>query len=414
MILSITTAPTFSASAMLAVLLTATSTEVQAFSTRYQVTHSWKTKAALPSGGRSDMSATTVGDEIVLVGGCTGNQSYQGWGYGCEVVTAETVIYDPLKDTYAAAIPDAPRTRYRHAAVVSGTNVYVIGGTNNQLDANYNEVCIATVDVFNTVTKTWSTLSDGGATNLDLPVPTTDGAAFVVENTIFYTGGYATPDYTASNATWALDLDKVAAGWTRVADAPTHRGDHGAVTLDGVGHVFGGFSHWDGFAMPVSDLQTFNATTGKWSVLNAMPTVRGDKAAAILHGRMHVIGGQTKTAEGADVPLKDVEVYNPETKTWENEGDIPTNRFRFSAASHADSIYIFGGQAFLSGEWNGNGSFYPVVPTVEVFSENLVPREKNDTNPNPNPDGGGATSSANVVAVSAIASAAFAAALALF
>ena len=67
---------------------------------RYQVTHSWKTKAALPSGGRSDMSATTVGDEIVLVGGCTGNQSYQGWGYGCEVVTAETVIYDPLKDTY--------------------------------------------------------------------------------------------------------------------------------------------------------------------------------------------------------------------------------------------------------------------------------------------------------------------------
>jgi len=359
----------YSASATLMVLLACSSSEVQAFSTRYQVSHSWTTKTGLPSG-RSDMSASTVADAIVLVGGCTGNQTFQGWGYGCEEVTAQTVVYSPLDDTYAANVPDAPRTRYRHAAAAVGTKVYVIGGTNNQLDADYNEVTIGEVDVFNTETMEWSTFP------FNLPVPTTDGAAFVVNNTIFYTGGYATPDYTASNATWMLDLD--ASAWTKVADAPTHRGDHGAVTMDGVGYVFGGFSHWDGFAKPVSDLETYNAATGEWTVETNMPTIRGDKAAAVLHGRMHVIGGQTKTPENVDVPLKDVEVYDPVTATWENEGDIPSNRFRFTAASHDDNIYIFGGQGFLIGGWEANYSYYPVVPTVEVFSEKLTPIDPAD------------------------------------
>lgn len=54
----------------------------------------------MPTGGRSDMSASTIGDEIVLVGGCVGKQTYQDWGgYACETVTNETIVYSTLTDT---------------------------------------------------------------------------------------------------------------------------------------------------------------------------------------------------------------------------------------------------------------------------------------------------------------------------
>ena len=57
-------------------------------------------KSDMPTGGRSDMSASTIGDEIVLVGGCAGKQTYQDWGgYACETITNETIVYSTLTDT---------------------------------------------------------------------------------------------------------------------------------------------------------------------------------------------------------------------------------------------------------------------------------------------------------------------------
>lgn len=410
-------AASYSALAMFIIIAACSSTEVQGFSTRYSVSHNWTSKSDMPTGGRSDMSASTIGDEIVLVGGCVGKQTYQDWGgYACETVTNETIVYSTLTDTYADNVPDAPRTRYRHAAAVSGGNVYVVGGTNNELDAEWNEVCIAEVDVFNSETKTWSTL------DASLPAPTTDGAAFILGTTIYYTGGYITPIYDALNATWALDLGNVAAGWKRVADAPTPRGDHAGVALEGAGYTFGGFTHYNEWASPLADLEMYDAAADKWTVMNGMPTIRGDKALAVLHGRMHVIGGETKTEAGESLPLRDVEVYDPESKTWENEGDIPSARFRFTAASHADNIYIFGGQGFLVGEWMEPGSYHDVVPTVEIFSEKLTALDDGDGSDgdgdgdgDTNADeesGNGSAAAVAAAAVSVVAAAAGAAVLA--
>ena len=44
-----------------------------------KITHAWASKAKLPRR-RSDMSATTVGDAVYLVGGCTQDQGYAEFG----------------------------------------------------------------------------------------------------------------------------------------------------------------------------------------------------------------------------------------------------------------------------------------------------------------------------------------------
>ena len=97
--------------------------------------------------------------------------------------------------------------------------------------------------------------------------------------------------------------------------------------------------------------------------------MRGDKAGAVLHNRFHVIGGETKDSQGNAVPVKDVEVYDPVTNTWQDEGDIPSERFRFMAASHKNKIFIFGGQKFLVGKAKQVGSYYPLSDAVEAFVE---------------------------------------------
>ena len=40
---------------------------------------------------------------------------------------------------------------------------------------------------------------------------------------------------------------------------------------------------------------------------------------------------------------------HPSEDTWYPGGSIPSQRFRFVAAAHGDSIYIFGGQGALMG-----------------------------------------------------------------
>jgi N-acetylneuraminic acid mutarotase len=122
-------------------------------------------------------------------------------------------------------------------------------------------------------------------------------------------------------------------------------------------------------ASPLAQLESYNVGNDIWTALTSMPTVRGDKAAAVLNGQLHVIGGETKSADGVTAAISDVEVYNPTTNTWVDEGPIPSERFRFVAAAVDDTIYVFGGQTFRFGGHLAPGSYYAVVDTVEAFQE---------------------------------------------
>ena len=331
---------------------------------KFKYIHSWTNKQNLP-GPRSDLTATPVEDLIVLAGGCDApTQHYitTSWGgmYACPRITNNTLLYSPALDTYTPA-PNMPRKRYRHAATSVGTKVYVLGGT------NLAEEQLTHVDVFDASTRTWSTLA-----SQPLAEATTDPAAFSIGTKIYFTGGYVLPNYITVNTTWMMDTANVGAGWTKVAPAPSQRGDHAAVAIHGKAYVFGGFTHLDNYAQALSTLESYDPTKDTWTMRASMSNVRGDKAGTVLHDRFQCIGGEQKTKEGVSVPLSDVEAYDPAMDRWIPEGHIPSKRFRFVAASHEDTIYIFGGQGYLVGTANTNTSYYPLVTTVEALLETKV------------------------------------------
>ena len=122
------------------------------------------------------MTATTVGQGIYVFGGCASNQVYIGQAdfaryaglpmnnadvqnfyanYYCGMfdgVSNSSDVYFPESHTWRT-LPEMPRHRYRHAAAAVGTDIYVFGGTDDSDSIIYH------VDKFDTVSETWSTLS---------------------------------------------------------------------------------------------------------------------------------------------------------------------------------------------------------------------------------------------------------------
>lgn len=329
--------------------------------------HVWHTKKNMP-GKRSDMTATTVDDAIYLVGGCALDQvwvsdppypEYRCGGKAANAISGSTIRYLPKSNTFDTSLPDAPRPRYRHAAAVVDKKIYLFGGT------GASGSIVDEVDVFDTLMGKWTTLT------ARMPNATTDLSAFAHAGKIYTLGGY--------DASWtALKLTQIfnpvgGSPWQKGSPLVQGRGDAFAGVVGNKAYVVGGFHHENNFESPVSSMEMLDLGAGAaWATRMSMKVTRGDKAVAVLNNILHVVGGETKNAKGHSVPLKDVEAYDPVGNAWYFGGDIPTERFRFVAASHGNSIFIFGGQGYLTGEHGADGSKYPLVDTVEEYSETVT------------------------------------------
>lgn len=335
--------------------------------------HVWNTKASMPAK-RSDMSATTVGNAIYIIGGCGLDQvwvadpkypEYRCGGTAANSISASTYRYNPASNTFET-LEKAPRPRYRHAAAAVDNKVYLFGGTGS------SGAIVPEVDVLDTQTGKWTTLAE------KMPNPTTDGTAFAYNDKIFTVGGYDAT-WTALKRTQVFD-PKVKSGssWHTGPALNAGRGDTFAVVVDSTNlkgaFIMGGFTHENDWKMPIGTMEMMNvAEASSWTSRTAMQIARGDKAVAVLNNIIHVVGGETKSKNGHSVPLTDVEAYDPVGNKWYKGGEIPSHRFRFVAAAHGNSLFIFGGQGYLQGEYGKDGSKYPLMDTVEEYSESVSP-----------------------------------------
>mmetsp|Transcript_114685 Transcript_114685/g.255867 ORF Transcript_114685/g.255867 Transcript_114685/m.255867 type:complete len:397 (-) Transcript_114685:160-1350(-) len=329
--------------------------------------HDWITKTSMPTKG-SDMTATTVGDTIYLIGGCTSDQLWVNdppySSYRCSAVTARTTRYHPLLNTFDSSWSDAPRARYRHAAAAVAGKIYLLGGVDG------TDTIVPQVDVLDIATGTWSTLPES------MPYATTDLCAWVHGGRIYAAGGYSAA-WEAMTTTQIFDpTASASSAWSAGPTMAQGRGDTFAAVQGGKAYILGGFHDGNNFESPLSGLEMLDMSTSgtSWTPRRSMSIARGDKAVATLNGIIHVVGGETKNAAGHSVPLNDVEAYDPITDTWYSGGSIPSQRFRFTAAVHGSSIFIFGGQGYLVGAHGAAGSHYPVLSTVEAYKEEVTVR----------------------------------------
>ncbi len=122
----------------------------------------------------------------------------------------------------------------------------------------------------------------------------------------------------------------------------------------------------------VSDVQrnSIRFSTAQWTRKADMPTARSDFSTSVVNGKIFAIGGQTRVEKGefGDLALSKVEMYDPETDTWERRMDMPTPRSAISTSVVDGKIYTMGGeQTEKIKRYTGYVYEIKVLPTVEMY-----------------------------------------------
>jgi len=329
-------------------------------------TADWEEKSDLPEK-RSDMTASTVGSKIYIIGGCDDHQvacDWWDWCSFCPSISDEVLVYTPSSDSFSTSSAAMPRARYRHAAAVVDTDIWVFGGR------DINDTLISEVDVLDTTTMTWSTPSTAAWAN-----PRSDEGAFYYSSTgmIYVSGGY---NYTYGSYASTDLFDPSTETWTysrsekTIASMNEARGDFTLVEVDDKFYAFGG---WGGdWCNPLNSTEVYDPETDVWTVLADLQAGRGDKACGTLNGRVFAIGGEhNKQCAAASTPVRDVEVYDPDHpgRGWVVESHIPEEKFRFASATYDGTIFVFGGQANVTEDCAGYDYCFPVTNHTWAFTE---------------------------------------------
>lgn len=120
-------------------------------------------------------------------------------------------------------------------------------------------------------------------------------------------------------------------------------------TLNDLVYVAGGET---GSSTAVATVQSFDPTTNTWTTRASLATARSSAAAAVLNGKLYVIGGFVNPSE---TPTATAVVYNPATDSWSSIASLPGVRFWSVADSYNGKIYVNGG---------GDSSLLPIGSTV--------------------------------------------------
>ena len=149
-----------------------------------------------------------------------------------------------------------------------------------------------------------------------------------------------------------------AAKWEVISELPTHRKSFSTAVVDGKIYLIGGtlFEHargvlrdpgpgiWRGpFGMSL--VEVYDPETNTWQRLADMPTVRAGAKTAVVDGKIYVMAGYAgKDNQGKNFKfLKAVEMYDPQTDTWVRKQDLPIPRIQFGVGAVAGKIYAIGG-----------------------------------------------------------------------
>jgi N-acetylneuraminic acid mutarotase len=188
--------------------------------------------------------------------------------------------FDPATNAWTT-LPSMPTARGGAAAIVMNGQIWVVGGMNSA------GASLKTTEKYDIATGTWSAGPSLG-TARDNP-----GAA-VVNGTLYAFGGrtrLADGTESAPRLTSTESLPSGAAGWTVRAAMPTGRRAMAVGVISGRILAAGGEKQTTGATFPQNE--EYNPATNSWRSLAVMTTPRHGAVAAVLNGRLHVLGGGT-------------------------------------------------------------------------------------------------------------------------
>lgn len=243
----------------------------------------WTTRASMPTA-RNALAAAAVNGKIYAMGGWTGTEN-----------TATVERYDPATDTWTEVRPmNAPNAGL--SAAVLGGKIYAMGGS--------------AVEVYDPLQDTWTTTR---STNW---APRYWLAAATIKGTLYTVGGAESGDASNLGALYdtVQEYDPAADAWVDrsplpVADAMLAAAvAHDRLYAMGGVSLYGGWYLISGFAGLV---EAYDPGANRWSLRAPLVIGRNGHGAVAVDDVVYVVGGWGYTAPNylSNGPLADVEKY---------------------------------------------------------------------------------------------------------
>lgn len=237
------------------------------------------------------------------------------------------------------------RPRAGLAATVSGGVLYAAGGSGLLAPSS-------DFDAFDAALGEWRELPT-------MPEPRARFAMAALEGKIYVVGGRdAADEPLATGAVYAPAMET----WQAIADMPEARSGHVLAALHGKLYALGG---------DAAVVDVFDPATNSWTRKPAPEaTARKGAGAAVLDGRIFLVGGRADGAASAEV-----DAYDPVLDLWTREADLASPRAGLAAAAVAGRIHVVGGSdAKGSGVLDEHVSLAPGEAAWRTESELPIPR----------------------------------------
>ena len=286
----------------------------------------WTQKADMPTA-RFIPGSAVVDGKIYVIGGAPVSMGH----------TAVVEEYDPATDTWTRR-SDMPTARQGVIAAAVDGIIYAIGGCSVDVDRD-----LPTVEAYDATANMWTTKTD-------MPTARTQPAVAVVDGIIYVIGGVL--DRVVLSAVEAYD--PATDTWTKKTDMPMAIFQPGTCVVDRRIYVSGGKTKWGEISSYLPTVEVYDPATDTWTQTFDMPRGRYGHSASVVAGKMHFIGGADPETiklimEGkldGDKAVGEflaVDVYDLATDTWTTAADSPTPRWLHTAAVMDGKIYIIGG-----------------------------------------------------------------------
>ncbi len=257
------------------------------------------TEAASFKYARYNASAIVWQDKIYLIGGRSNNK-----------VMEKMEVYDPAQNMWVKA-HEMHNEREGHSANILNGHIYVFGGRKS---SEY----VDDIEWYDAENTEWE------EADIDME-DHTRAAQFnaVYENSYYMFGGYFYGGPT--NTIYKLTPDSSDASWVELGRLDTSRAYGASAAIDSLIFLIGGETNNGKSAL----VEIFNARSGQLIRGMAMPAARSGMAAAVLEGKIFIIGGYSGSSN--DI-VEQVDIYLPDITAIVNEPRPRPQTFRLARA----------------------------------------------------------------------------------
>ncbi|HIF29635.1 MAG TPA: hypothetical protein EYQ76_02165 [Candidatus Marinimicrobia bacterium] len=242
---------------------------------------------------------------------------------------------DPLG--YWVTRSPLPRPRQEIAPAYLNGKIYVVGGmTSTGSPSNM-------VDIYDPETDRWSV-------GTPLPVARHHLSLTAAYGKLYAIGGVSSAFPTFTPALQVFEYDPSIDSWTSKAPLEHTKIEHVAATVDGKIYVVGGRNEY----VSADTLEIYDPLTDVWTRGAPLSLARTHSSIAVIDNKLYAAGGRTLVFDPDSIPAyqfvnyNQVEVYSPDSDSWENSFPMPTARSALGAASLDGKLYTFGGE-YISG-----------------------------------------------------------------